>query len=100
MHSLRPNWPGARREGGSVSAVILDRLSNEAPGQFQRNLEGGMSFVRRRRCSLPTDPLRDMLRCPCGSTSRLASAKNPLPRMYSYFGDTTRVIQRGLAMEF
>src|SRR5437016_7248281 len=37
IHSLRSNWPGARREGGSVSAVILDRLSNEAPGQFQSN---------------------------------------------------------------
>ena len=48
-----------------------------------------MSFGRRRCCSLLTDPLRDMLWCPCGSTSRLASAQNPLPRMYSYFGDTT-----------
>src|SRR5437762_8961362 len=65
IHSLRSNWPGARREGGSVSAA------------------------RRRCCSLLTDPLRDMLWCPCGSTSRLASAQNPLPRMYSYFGDTT-----------
>src|SRR5207245_11590991 len=64
-------------------------LSNEAPGQFQRNPEGGMSFGRRRCCSLLTDPLRDMLWCPCGSTSRLASAQNPLPRMDSYFGDTT-----------
>src|SRR5437016_10382551 len=89
IHSWRSNWPGARREGGSVSAAILDRLSNEAPGQFQRNPKGGMSFGRRRCCSLLTDPLRDMLRCPCGSTSRLASAQNPLPRMYSYFGDTT-----------
>src|SRR2546422_5375065 len=89
MHSLRSNWPGARREGGSVSPAILDRLSNEAPGQFQRNPEGGLSFGRRRCCSLLTDPLRDMLWCPCGSTSRLASAQNPLPRMYSYFGDTT-----------
>src|SRR5438874_13694575 len=43
IHSLRSNWPGARREGGSVSAAILDRLSNEAPGQFQRNPEGGMA---------------------------------------------------------
>src|SRR5437773_1153244 len=85
IHSLRSNWPGARREGGSVSAAILDRLSNEAPGQFQRNPEGGMSFGRRRCCSLLTDPLRDMLWCPCGSTSRLASAQNPLPRMYSLF---------------
>src|SRR5437764_4538630 len=89
IHSLRSNWPGARREGGSVSAAILDRLSNEAPGQFQRNPKGGMSSGRRRCCSLLTDPLRDMLWCPCGSTSRLASAQNPLPRMYSYFGDTT-----------
>src|SRR5206468_1764357 len=89
IHSLRSNWPGARREGGSVSPAILDRLSNEAPGQFQRNPEGGMSFGRRRCCSLLTDPLRDMLWCPCGSTSRLASAQNPLPRVYSYFGDTT-----------
>ena len=48
-----------------------------------------MSFGRRRCCSLLTDPLRDMLWCPCGSTSRLASAQNPLPRMDSYFGDTT-----------
>src|SRR5437660_11927946 len=61
IHSLRSNWPGARREGGSVSAVILDRLSNEAPGQFQRNPKGGMSFGRRCCCSLLTDPLRDML---------------------------------------
>src|SRR5437773_5093515 len=89
MHSLRSNWPGARREGGSVSAAILDRLSNEAPGQFQRNPKGGISFGRRRCCSLLTDPLRDMLWCPCGSTSRLAAAQNPLPRMYRYFGDTT-----------
>src|SRR2546425_114750 len=89
IHSLRSNWPGARREGGSVSAAILDRLSNEAPGQFQRNPEGGLSFGRRRCCSLLTDPLRDRLWCPCGSTSRLASAQNPVPRMYSYFGDTT-----------
>src|SRR2546425_4493374 len=50
-----------------------------------------MSFGRRRCCSLLTDPLRDMLWCPCGSTSRLASAQNPLPRMYSYFGDPTLV---------
>src|SRR6059036_1162266 len=89
IHSLRSNWPGPRREGVSVSAAILDRLSNEAPGQFQRNPEGGLSFGRRRCCSLLTDPRRDMLGCPCGSTSRLASAQNPLPRMYSYFGDTT-----------
>src|SRR5207248_9360924 len=41
--------------------AILDRLSNEAPGQFQRNPECGMSFERRRRCSLLTEPLRDML---------------------------------------
>src|SRR3989442_13484634 len=60
IHSLRSNWPGARREGGSVSPAILDRRSNEAPGQFQRNPKGGMSFVRRRCCSLLTDPLRDM----------------------------------------
>src|SRR5206468_12240196 len=85
--------PGARREGGSVSPAILDRLSNEAPGQFQRNPEVGMSFGRRPCCSLLTDPLRDMLWCPCGSTSRLASAQNPLPRMYSYFGDTTLAAQ-------
>src|SRR5438128_2133634 len=78
-----------RGSRGSVSPAILDRLSNEAPGQFQRNPEGGLSFGRRRCCSLLTDPLRDMLGCPCGSTSRLASAQNPLPRMYSYFGDTT-----------
>src|SRR5437660_6568117 len=71
IHSLCSNWPGARREGGSVSPAILDRLSNEAPGQFQRNPEGGLSFGRRRCCSLLTDPLRDMLWCPCGSTSRL-----------------------------
>src|SRR6266446_2850591 len=61
IHSLRSNWPGARREGGSVSPAILDRLSNEAPGQFQRNPEGGMSFGRSRCCSLLTDPLRDVL---------------------------------------
>src|SRR5436309_16055783 len=73
----------------SVSPAILDRLSNETPGQFQRNPKGGLSFGRRRCCSRLTDPLRDMLWCPCGSTSRLASAQNPLPRMYSYFGDTT-----------
>src|SRR2546430_15103893 len=59
IHSLRSNWPGTRREGGSVSAAILDRLSNEAPGQFQRNPKGGMSFGRRRCCSLLTDPLRE-----------------------------------------
>src|SRR2546427_6444215 len=61
MRSLRPIWPVARREGGSVSAAILDRLSNEATGQIRRNPQGGMSFGRRRRCSLLTDPLRDML---------------------------------------
>src|SRR5438093_9134560 len=98
IHSLRSNWPGARREGRSVSAAILDRLSNEAPGQFQRNPEGGMSFGRRRCCSLLTDPLRDMLWCPCGSTSRLASAQNPLPRMYSYFGDTTLAVGKQLPL--
>src|SRR5437773_9478674 len=91
IRSLRSKWLGARREGGSVSAAILDRLSNEAPGQFQRRPEGGLSFGRRRCCSLLADPLRDMLWCPCGSTSRLASAQNPLPRMYSYFRDTTLV---------
>src|SRR5439155_15580460 len=89
IHSLRSNWPGARREGGSVSTAILGRLSNEAPGQFQRNPKGGLAFGRRCCCSLLTDPLRDMLWCPCGSTSRLASAQNPLSRMYGYFGDTT-----------
>ena len=61
IHSLRSNWHGARREGGSVSPAILDRLSNEAPGQFQRNPQGGLSFGRMRCCSLLTDPLRDML---------------------------------------
>src|SRR2546428_14194446 len=81
---LRPVWPGARREGGSVSPAILDRRSNEAPGQFQRNPKGGMSFGRRLRCSLLTDPLRDML------VARASPPpQNPLPRMYSYFGDTT-----------
>src|SRR5213592_891217 len=89
IHSLRSNWPGARREGGSVSTAILGRLSNEAPGQFQRNPKGCLAFGRRCCCSLLTDPLRDMLWCPCGSTSRLASAQNPLSRMYGYFGDTT-----------
>src|SRR5437016_2770103 len=71
MHSLRSKWPGASGEGGSVSAAILDRRSNEAPGHFQRTPKGGMYFGRRRCCSLLTDPLRDMLWCPCGSTSRL-----------------------------
>src|SRR2546425_8849480 len=47
IHSLRSNWPGARREGGSVSTAILGRLSNEAPGQFQRNPKGGLAFGRR-----------------------------------------------------
>src|SRR5713101_2141660 len=84
IHSLRSNWPGARREGGSVCPAILDRLSNEGPGQFQRNPKGGMPFGRRRCCSLLTDPLRDMF-----VARALASAQNPLPRMYSYFGDTT-----------
>src|SRR2546426_1911533 len=60
IHSLRSNRLGARREGGSVAPAILDRRSNEAPGQFQRNPKGGMSFVRRRCYSLLTDPLRDM----------------------------------------
>src|SRR6266851_10262291 len=55
IHSLRSNWPGARREGGSVCTAILDRLSNQAPGQFQRNPKGGLSFGRRRCCSLLTD---------------------------------------------
>src|SRR5207237_7468354 len=40
----RSNWPGARREGGSVSAAILDRLSNEAPANF--------SATRRAACLL------------------------------------------------
>ena len=53
---MRPIWPVARRERGSVSAAILDRPSNEAPGQFQRNPSGGSSFSLRRRCSLLTDP--------------------------------------------
>src|SRR5439155_18468221 len=56
-----PIWPVARREGGSVSAAILDRPSNEATGQIGRNPQGGMSFGRRRCCLLLTDPLRDML---------------------------------------
>src|SRR2546422_10103293 len=54
--ALKLAW--ARREGGSVSPAILDRRSNEAPGQFQRNPKGGRSFVRRRCYSLLTDPLR------------------------------------------
>src|SRR5438477_6422860 len=86
MPSLRSNWPGARREGGGVSPAILDRLSNEAPGQFQRNPKGGMSFGRRRCCSLPYKSTSGYAR-----RSRLASAQNPLPRMYSYFGDTALV---------
>ena len=36
--------------------AILDRPSNEAPGQFQRNPSGGSSFSLRLRGSLLTDP--------------------------------------------
>src|SRR5437899_2325103 len=39
----------------------LQPTSNEATGQIRRNPEGGRSFSPRLRCSLLTDPLRDML---------------------------------------
>src|SRR5438876_12119167 len=67
--ALKLAW--ARREGGSVSPAILDRRSNEAPGQFQRNPEGGLSFGRRRCCSLLTRSTAGYAR-----RSRLASAQN------------------------
>ena len=67
-----------------------------SPRPIQRNPKGGMSFGRRRCCSLLTDPLRDMLWCPCGSTSRLASAQNPLPRMHSCLGDSTLAVGKTL----
>src|SRR5437870_1017424 len=53
MHPLRSNWPGARREGGSVSAGILDRLSNEAPGQFQFHLRFTICDWRGGVCQVP-----------------------------------------------
>src|SRR2546427_6501866 len=39
----------------------LKPTSNEATGQSRRNPECGRSFSPRLRCSLLTDPLRDML---------------------------------------
>src|SRR5439155_3339293 len=33
----------------------------------------------------PYRPLKGMLGCPCGSTSRLVWAKNPSPQTWSYF---------------
>src|SRR5438132_7426765 len=57
--ALKLAW--ARREGGSASPAILERGSNEAPGQFPSNPERGMSFVRTRFCSLLTHLLRNTL---------------------------------------
>src|SRR6266699_4560976 len=58
---LRPVWPVARREEGASPAVGLWPTSNEATGQTGRNPKGGSPFRSRLRCSLLTDPLRDML---------------------------------------
>src|SRR2546425_2367681 len=69
IHSLRSNWPGARREGGSVSPAILDRLSNEAPGQFQRNPKGG--------CLLGGGVVARSLQIHSGICSSLASSLRP-----------------------
>src|SRR6266702_7782470 len=52
---------GLRCSVGRVSLGDTLPPSRLAPGQFQRNPEGGLSFGRRRCCSLLTDPLRDML---------------------------------------
>src|SRR6266516_2053852 len=56
IDSLRSNGPGARREGGSVSPAILDRLSNEAQANFSATHTSGVS------AALPpekaTDPIR------------------------------------------
>src|SRR6059036_2183228 len=69
IHSLRSNWPGARREGGSVSAAILDRPSNEAPGQFQRNPEAA--------CLLDGGVVARSLQIHCGICSSLAPSLRP-----------------------
>src|SRR2546427_13083585 len=58
---LRPVWPVARREEGASPAVGLRPTSNEATGQTGRTPTGGSPFRSRLRCSLLTDPLRDML---------------------------------------
>src|SRR5438876_5642961 len=44
IHSLRSNWPGARREGGSVSAAILDRLSKRSLRPISAQPEGRHVF--------------------------------------------------------
>src|SRR5256885_14598679 len=81
---LRPVWPVARREEGASPAVGLRPTSNEATGQTGRNPKGGSPFRSRLRCSLLTDPLRDML------VARASPGpKNPLPQNTSHLGDTT-----------
>src|SRR5439155_721784 len=58
---LRRIWPVAALLVGHRSTSGYAPSSRLAPGQFRRNAKGGMSFGRRLRCSLLTDPLRDML---------------------------------------
>src|SRR5437016_8952126 len=85
--ALKLAWGEAR--GRECIRSDTRPTEQRSPRPISEQPEGDMSLGRRRRCSLLTDSLRDMLWCPCGSTSRLASAQNPWPRMYSYFGDTT-----------
>src|SRR5439155_8242518 len=73
-----------RREGGSVSPSDTRPTEQRSPRPISAQPEG--------RHVLWAEAL---LLAPYRSTagyarrSRLASAQNPLPRMYSYFGDTT-----------
>src|SRR5687768_12896426 len=50
--------PGTRRERGSVSAAILDRASNEAPGQNSLGPKGCGAFGFWLRFSSVTEPWR------------------------------------------
>src|SRR2546422_7260661 len=95
MHSLRSNWPGERREGGSVSPGDTRPTEQRSPRPISAQPEGRHVFWAEALLLAPHRSTAGYAR-----RSRLASAQNPLPRMYSYFGDTTLVIAAAIGLAF
>src|SRR5437016_14267127 len=85
--ALKLAWGEARRR----ECIPSDTRPTEqrSPRPISAQPGGRPVFWAEALLLAPHRSTRDMLWCPCGSTSRLASAQNPLPRMDSYFGDTT-----------
>src|SRR2546429_7775106 len=61
MTFVAPNLACGEARGGSIPRSGAATDEQRSRGQIGRNPSGGRSFSPRLRCSLLTDPLRDML---------------------------------------